>query len=366
MNVAFVHDWLVTWRGGEKVLAALAGLYPEAPIYTLFYDRAAMPDVITSRRVIAHPLLDKAKRLRKALLPLMPRAIESFDLSSYDLIVSTSSCVAHGAVKRKDAKHLCYLHSPMRYIWDQQQEYLDSLRHVPGAATAIRALTPRLRAWDVASAQEDRVSRFVANSAFVAERARRFYGREAGVIHPPIELGRFRPAAGLRGGYFLAAGAMVSYKRFDLAIAACEQLGHPLVVAGKGPMEGALRKLAGKNTRFVIDPDDEAFVALMQGAKAFLFPGVEDFGMTAVEAMACGTPLVAFNAGGARDFIVPGLNGAFFDEPTAAALAAALTAFVPAAYDAAKIRAYAEAYGLSGFQEKIRAEIAALLKGASV
>ncbi len=367
MKVAFVHDWLVTWRGGEKVLAALSALYPEAPIYTLFYDPSAMPAAITQRQVIAHPLLNRARKLRKALLPLMPRAIESFDLSGYDLLISTSSCVAHGALKRDGARHLCYLHSPMRYVWDQQQEYLDSLRHVPGAAAAIRAVTPRLRAWDVAAAQPDRVDRFVANSSFVAARAQKFYGREAGVVHPPIELGRFRPAApcGARGGYFLAAGALVSYKRFDLAIEACERLGTRLVVAGKGPMEGAWRKLAGKHTTFVIDPDDAAFVTLMQGAKALLFPGVEDFGMIAVEAMGSGTPVVAFDGGGARDFIQPGVTGAFFKEGSAASLAAALAAFEPGAFDAARIRGFAEGFGLDGFLDRMRAEIDHLMKGAA-
>lgn len=366
MKVAFVHDWLVTWRGGEKVLAALAALYPEAPVYTLFYDEAAMPPVITRRQIIAHPVLNRLRKLRKGLLPFMPRAIESFDLSGFDLVISTSSCVAHGALKGPGAKHLCYLHSPMRYIWDQQQEYLDSLRHLPGAGAVIRGLTPRLRAWDIAAAQPERVDQFVANSSFVAERARRFYRREAAVVHPPIELDRFKPTrpCGERDGYLLATGAFVSYKRFDLAIAACEGLGQKLIVAGKGPMEAAWRKLAGKHTQFVIDPDDATFTALMQGAKALLFPGVEDFGMTAVEAMGCGTPVIAFDAGGARDFIEPGVTGLYFDQAQPASLAEALRGFRPEAFDAQRLRTFAEGFGPMPFQTKMRAAIGALMKGA--
>jgi glycosyltransferase involved in cell wall biosynthesis len=360
VRVAYVHDWLVTYRGGEKVLAALLDLYPDAPVYTLFYDHKAMPEAITRRDVRAPTWLKPLRKVRKGLLPLLPRAIESIDLSSYDLIVSTSSCVAKGAVKRADAKHLCYLHSPMRYIWDQQAEYLQGVAHVPGAAAAIKALTPRLRRWDIDSAK--RVDRFVANSTFVAERAQRYYGRDAAVVHPPVELERFVPArpAGERGGYVLAAGALVSYKRFDLAIAACEAVGQRLVIAGAGPMEAGLRRQAGRHTEFVHAPDDATFTRLLQDAKALLFPGVEDFGMIAIEAMACGTPVVAFRAGGARDFIQPGVTGEFFEESTPEALAACLRELDPGRFDATRLNQYARGYGRPDFLARIRAEIAAL------
>jgi glycosyltransferase involved in cell wall biosynthesis len=359
--VAYVHDWLVTYRGGEAVLAALLELYPEAPVYTLFYDEKAMPPAIKSRDVRPLAWTNALKPLRKALLPILPRAIEAIDLQDFDLIVSTSSCVAKGAIKRPDAKHLCYLHSPMRYIWDQQDEYLQGLKRIPGAATVVRALTPALRRWDVASAS--RVDRYVANSTFVAERARTVWGRaDVGVVPPPIDLARFKPRAATtqRGGYFLAAGAFVSYKRFDLAIQACEAAGKQLIVAGSGPIEPQLRRLAGAHTRFEIQPSDARFAELMAGAEALLFPGVEDFGMVAVEAMASGTPVLALRAGGARDFVEPGVTGEFFDEPTPVALASLLRAYNPQTYNAQTVAATATRYGKDSFLRRMRAEIATL------
>lgn len=367
MRVAYVHDWLVTYRGGEKVLAALLELYPDAPVHTLFYDKAAMPPQIADRDVRVPSALNAIKRLRKALLPILPRAIEAMPLKDYDLIISTSSCVAKGVLKGPGAKHLCYLHSPMRYIWDQQDEYLQSVARIPGATTAIKALTPRLRAWDVASSSKARVDRFVVNSTFVGERAQQYYQRESTVIHPPIELDRFTPTAAMtgRGGYVLAAGAMVAYKRFDLAIAACEQLGKRLIIAGAGPQAAELERLAaaGKHTTVIRSPDDPLFTKLLREAEALLFPGVEDFGMTAIEAMACGTPVIAYRAGGARDFIVPDETGIFFEEPTTAALAAAIGHLDLAKFDAKSLSAYAQRYGKAGFLARIRREIATMMEG---
>lgn len=362
MRVAFVHDWLVTYRGGEKVLDALLDLYPDAPIYTLFYDRDAMPASIRARDVWVPPVANALRKGRKLMLPLLPRMIESIPLKEYDLIVSTSSCVAKGAIKRRDAHHLCYLHSPMRYIWDQQAEYIAGVAHLPGAAWGIKALTPSLRRWDVASAQ--RVDRFVVNSTFVGERARRYYGRESTVVPPPIELDRFKPRSPTteRGGYFLAAGALVSYKRFDLAIEAAEQAGKPLVVAGAGPMENALRRRAGPSVRFEIQPSDARFAELLAAAEALVFPGVEDFGMIAIEAMASGTPVIAFQDGGARDFIVPGETGVFFAEATAESLARALREHDPSRFDAQALNRYAARYGRGSFLGKMRAEIVQMLR----
>ncbi|MEN9835008.1 MAG: hypothetical protein RL011_1201 [Pseudomonadota bacterium] len=362
MRVAFVHDWLVTYRGGEKVLTALLELYPEAPIFTLFYDKKAMPPQITDRTVVVPSTLNAVRPLRKLLLPLLPRAIESLQLQQFDLIISTSSCVAKGAIKGPGARHLCYIHSPMRYIWDQQDEYIAGVAHIPGAASAIRALTPRLRQWDISSAS--RVDRFVANSSFVGERVHRLYARDAAVVHPPIATGRFRPSP-KRGGYYLAAGALVSYKRFDLAVAACREAGKRLIIAGSGPMEKSLRAQAGEAVEFVISPSDEELGRLMAEAEALLFPGVEDFGMIAVEAMAAGTPVIAYGAGGARDFIVPGHTGVFFTEATAEALAQAILGFDREQFGSAALVEYAAGYGQEHFLKRMRAEIEALMVGGS-
>lgn len=359
MRVAFVHDWLVTFRGGEKVLEALLNLYPDAPIYTMYYDRSKMPDSINSRKVYTSPILNKFKKLRKLCLPFFPRAIEAFDLSEYDLVISTSSCVAKGVITNKNAKHICYLHSPMRYIWDQQEEYLKGVAHIPFAEWAIKKLTPSLRKWDIASAQ--RVNRFICNSSFVAKRALDFYGLDSTVIHPPIDTKRFNPPTSKSGGYLLCAGALVSYKRFDLAIQACEALNKKLIIAGSGPMESQLRAIAGDITQFIIYPDNETFDKLLAHADGLLFPGVEDFGMIAIESMASGTPVIAYRKGGATDFIEEGKTGQFFDDSTSESLIKCLEQFDPSKFDAAQLHKYAEEYCEEAFLQKIRYEISDVL-----
>lgn len=369
MRIAFVHDWLVTYRGGEKVLAALLELFPEAPLYTLFYDKRSLPKAITDRDVRTPTLTRPLRRLRKALLPVLPTLIESLPIQEFDLVISTSSCVAKGIIKRPGAYHICYLHSPMRYIWDQQAEYLQGVRHIPGATQTIKWLTPYLRNWDVLSSSPQRVDRFIANSSFVRERAINYYQRDARVLHPPVELERFSVAAQTdrRSGYVLAAGALVSYKRFDLAIAACARLKKPLIIAGSGPMESNLRRQAdalhGANVRFEIQPSDTRMVELLQNAEALLFPGVEDFGMIAIEAMACGTPVIAFARGGARDFIQPNSTGIFFEDPHAESLIAAIESLPKQEFDSQILVKYAARYNRKSFLENFKLEISKMLAG---
>lgn len=352
--MAFVHDWLVTYRGGEKVLEVLLKLYPKAPIYTLFYDPTLMPETIKNRSIQYPKWLNKFRKLRKLSLPLLPRTIESFNLDGYDLVISTSSCVAKGAITSPGGRHICYLHSPMRYIWDQQDEYLDGVKHIPGAKTAIKMLTPWLRSWDVKSS--DRVDQFVVNSSFVGKRAKQYYNRDSVVIPPPVDLGQFQPEhlTSNRQGYFLAAGALVTYKRFDLAIKACESLQKPLIIAGSGPAENQLRKIAGQHTRFEIAPDQKRWVKLMQGAEALLFPGVEDFGMTAIESMACGTPVIAYQKGGAMDFIVENQTGVFFSDATSESMANSINNYDPRQFDAEYLNKYASRYGPKGFLTRMQ------------
>jgi len=363
MRVAFVHDWLVSYRGGEKVLEALLSLYPEAPVFTLFYDAKAMPATINQRRIIYPKWLAPCRRLRKALLPILPTVAESFDLTGYDLIISTSSCVAKGVIPPPGAKHICYLHSPMRYIWDQQQEYIDAMKWLPGAGLAIKLISPYLRRWDVKSAA--RVDRFIVNSHFVGERVRDYYHRDSTVIHPPIDVERFSktgaPAPGKAGGYFLAAGAFVPYKRLDLAITACEELGKKLIVAGAGPLAARLQRLANGNTAITLAPDDEHWVKLLQGADALIFPGVEDFGMVPIEAMASGTPVIAFRRGGALDYVQPGETGEFFDAQEKNALIKVLTTYDPGRYDREKLLHFADRFRPEHFLMRMREEIAALM-----
>jgi glycosyltransferase involved in cell wall biosynthesis len=362
VKVALVHDWLVSYRGGEKVLAALAELYPQAPIYTLFYKPEQMPDFLRQRSVHVPRGLNRLLPLRKLLLPFLPHLIEAVPLFEYDLIISTSSCVAKGVIPAPGAKHLSYIHSPMRYIWDQRLEYFQQLAKFPGALALINYFSKNLRLWDVVST--GRCDRLVVNSSFVGARVKKYYGRTSTVVHPPIDLAYFHPAPAQQGerspAYWLAAGALVPYKRFDLAIAACEALQQPLIIAGSGPEEKKLRKLAGKYTTFYHAPDHATLRGLLQGAKALLFPGVEDFGMLAIEAMACGTPVLALQAGGALDFIKPGLSGEFFAEASSESLGAALRSFKRDNFSTEKLVAFSQQFSKEIFQRKIKAEIASL------
>ncbi len=324
MRVAFVHDWLDTYRGGERVLETMLELFPDAPIYTLFYEPKGMPKAITARSVFTPPGIAWLRPVRKLLLPILPALMESFDLRPFDLIISTSSAVAKGAIPGPQARHLCYMHSPMRYIWDQNEEYFRTMRKIPLINIAFQIMAAKMRQWDVASLP--RVDMFVANSHFVRQRIKRFYGVEARVIHPPVHTSRFT-ATSAKENFYLVAGAFVPYKRFDLAIEACEMVGKRLVVAGSGPELKRLKENAGKKIEFVINPSNEEMASLMARAKGLLFPGVEDFGLIPIEAMASGTPVIALKKGGALDYISPGVTGLFFEEPTADSLAEAISRF---------------------------------------
>lgn len=357
MKVAFVHDWLVTYRGGEKVLEAMLELFPEAPIYTLFYEPKQMPESIRGRTVHFPKFLNKFRKIRKIFLPFYPSIIESMPLEEYDLIISTSSCVAKGAIPGPNAKHLCYIHSPMRYIWDQRAYYLNSLQKIPVLSSIFNSLCLRLRMWDTLSSQ--RVDKFIANSSFVHSRVSKYYGRGSDVIHPPVDVDTFsKPSEPtLKEPYFLVAGAFVSYKRFDLAIKACEIAGVKLVVAGSGPDEIRLRKLSSKNTVMMIKPNPETWQSLMCHAQALIFPGIEDFGITAIEALSSGTPVIAFQGGGALDFVQPGVTGAFFDKLCPQVLATTIQTFDPNSYSKLKLQEFAANFKKETFQEKINVQI---------
>ena len=361
LKVAIVHDWLVSYRGGEKVLEAICELYPNAPIYTLFYDPKKLPPSLTRKDIRYSKKLNFFRRVRKLLLPLLPFFVESISLSDYDLIISTSSCVAKGIIPGPNTKHLSYVHSPMRYIWDQQKDYLSTKQYLPGMVWVIRYLCYRLRMWDTMSSC--RVDYFVANSHFVSKRIEKYYRRRSEVIHPPINLSFFSDLTPpKRRNYFLIAGAFVPYKKFDLAIKACETLGRRLIVAGKGEEEERLKKISGPHTEFHIEPNDAEWKKLLSGADALIFPGVEDFGMIAVEAMACGTPVIAFKKGGALDFIKPGISGCFFTEQTPESLQETLLKFSLNDYDHNDIIHYAKNFSKERFTQKFQRAVDQLLR----
>ncbi len=311
-RVALVHDWLTGMRGGEYVLEALAELFPAAPIYTLFHFPGTVSGALERHRIRTSALqhLPLLRRSYRYYLPLFPRAVERFDLSAFDLVLSSSHCVAKGAIARKGAHHLCYCHTPMRYAWDQEEAYFGA---GAGPIQRIRRiLLRRLREWDRRTSA--RCDRFVANSRFVAGRIETFYGRAATVVPPPVDVVFFTPdRSAARAGHCLAVAALVPYKRLDLAIAACARAGAPLLVVGDGPQRRALERRAGASVRFLGRVSREHLRDLYRGALCLVQPGIEDFGIAAVEAIACGTPVVARARGGVLDSVTDGTHGVLYD-----------------------------------------------------
>jgi glycosyltransferase involved in cell wall biosynthesis len=363
VRVALVHDWLVTWRGGEKVLAALAELFPDAPIYTLFHDPQAMSEHFAQRRVVSSFLdsLPGARRRHRQFLPLMPAAIRSLDVGAVDLVISSSHCVAKGVRVPKGARHLSYVHAPLRYMWDRFDDYFGPGRASWPVRVAATALRPGFRAWDEATAGG--VDRFVANSAHVASQIAERYRRFATVVPPPVELERFT-AHGLegtgQGGYFLCMGALAPYKRVDLAIEAFSQLELPLWIGGSGQAESWLRQLPS-NVKVLGQVSDAELPALYRNARALVFPGLEDFGITPLEAQASGRPVIAFGAGGALETVTP-RTGVFFGEQTVVSLVEAVRrfeAFEPG-FVPAEARTQAQRFSKAAFQAGIRREVEAL------
>lgn len=352
MKIALVHDHLVQDGGAEKVLAAFQELYPQAPTYVLFHDKEKANPAFLGKDIRTSWLQKIPGGLERYqwLLPLMPRAVESLDLGGYDLVLTSSSGLAKGVITGEHTVHICYCHTPTRYLWADTHSYLSDLRQGRLVKSALRALLPRLRLWDKAAA--DRVDVFIANSHAVARRIKKYYRREAEVIHPPVELEKFSVSA-KPGSYFLIGGRAAHYKRFDIAVEACFRLGIPLKVFGDGPAMAPLRRRAKNNIEFLGQVDDTQKAALYRDCIAFLNPQEEDFGITAVEAMACGRPVIAYAAGGALETVVPGISGELIDEQDWETLGDRLLDFKPEKYDPMTIRRHAENFSTAKFHEKI-------------
>jgi glycosyltransferase involved in cell wall biosynthesis len=306
MRVALVHDWLTTMRGGERVLAEIASLFPEAPIFALLQRPGALEGELCKHPVHTSFLqrLSLGGRFWRPLLPLMPNAIAQFNLEGYDLIISSSHCVAKGVIPPPGAVHVCYCHTPMRYLWDQREEYLSRVNAL--MRPLVRSQSEQLRIWDVVSAA--RVDHFVANSHLVAKRIERYWRRHAEVVPPPVDTDFFTPG-GQRGGYVLMVAALVPYKRVEVGIAVAEKLGLPLHVVGEGPMKRRLQRLASTQVRFLERLSSADLREQYRGARFLLVPNVEDFGMASVEALACGTPVVGLAGSGSADIVVSGVHG---------------------------------------------------------
>ncbi len=302
MRVAVVHDWLTGMRGGERVLEGILELYPDAELFTLVHAQGSVTARIEDRPIHTSFLqrLPRSRTHWRYYLPFFPAAIERLDLHGYDLVLSSSHCVAKSVRPPQGALHVSYCHTPMRYVWDQYDAYFGPGRASLPVRMAMRMLAPRLRAWDRRTAS--RVHAFVANSRNVAGRIRRAYGRAADVVYPPVDVARFQPAA-LREDFHLLVSALVPYKRVDLAIAAFRDAGRELVIVGAGPEYARLRRDAPSNVRFTGSLTDAEVAALMARCRSFVQPGEEDFGIASVEAQAAGAPVVAYGAGGALETV---------------------------------------------------------------
>jgi glycosyltransferase involved in cell wall biosynthesis len=326
LRVAIVHYWLVGMRGGEKVLEALCDLFPDAVIVTHVADRNQLSAKLRHHEIRETMIarLPGARRHYKKYLPLMPFALEAVDLSEFDLVISSESGPAKGVICRPDAVHLCYCHTPMRYIWDQYHLY----RSVSGVVPRILMpwLAHKMRIWDVTTAA--RVDKFVANSNFVSKRILSFYRREATVIHPPVAVEEFSvlPPDEI-GDHYLLAGELVHYKRADLAVRVFTELGLPLRIVGDGEQRRALEQIAGPSISFLGRLTFQELKYELASCRALIFPGEEDFGIIPVEAMASGRPVIAFGRGGVLDSIKPDVTGMFFREQTTKSLAEAVAQF---------------------------------------
>ena len=369
LRVALIHDWLTGMRGGERCLEVFCELFPEADLFTLLHVPGSVSTVIERRRVTTSFVqrLPAAATHYRYYLPLFPAAVEAFDLRGYDLVLSSSHCVAKGARRAPGARHVSYCFTPMRYVWDLYDDYFGRR-----ARPLVRALMPpvaaRLRRWDRRSS--DGVDDFIAISRHVASRIERYYGRSADVIYPPVDVQRFEPADGDAGEFYLVVSALVPYKRLDLAIQAVNRLGRRLLVVGSGPEERALRALAGPGVEFLGWRSDTEIAELYRRCRALVFPGVEDFGIVPLEAMAAGRPVVAFAAGGALETVVPPggpepPTGLFFDAQTVDALVDALRRLESGAiaFDPKRLRARAEEFDRPRFKERIAAFLGLDLSG---
>lgn len=368
-RVAIVHEWLVTFGGSEKVLAELLSLFPGADLFAIVdflsdEDRLRLQGKRAQTSFIQH-LPFAAKRYR-SYLPFMPLAVEQFDLSGYDLIVSSNHAVAKGVLTGPHQTHICYCHSPMRYAWDLQHQYLREARLTNGVKGFLtRSMLHYIRLWDARTAAG--VDMFIANSAYISKRIHKVYRREAAIVHPPVDVEAF-PLQLAKEDFYLTASRMVPYKRIDIIVEAFAQMPERrLIVIGDGPDMAKLRALGGKNITFLGYKEDAVLRDHLQRARGFVFAAEEDFGILPVEAQACGTPVIAYGAGGALETVLPSGNpwglpatGVFFAEQTPASVCKAITRFESLRFDPRNCRIWAERFSRAAFSEAIRSQLKSL------
>jgi glycosyltransferase involved in cell wall biosynthesis len=356
MKVALVHDFLVKLGGAERVLQVFAEMYPEAPIFTLLYDEAVCGKVFPRDRVHTSYLQKAPAFLRKRqryLLPFMPRAVESFDLSEFDLVISSSNAYAHGVLVPSNALHVCYCHSPMRYAWDYAHDYLREQEVGALKRYIIEKLMGNIRLWDQVAC--DRVDYYLANSHHVRKRIQKYYRKDSLVLYPPVETRNFRPQKEHQE-YFLIVATLTPYKKIDLAIQLFNKIGKRLVVIGAGSQLDYFKSIAAPNVEILGYQDDAIVKHYLENCRGFIMCNEEDFGMAPVEAMACGKPVLAYARGGVLETVVPGETGEFFHELTIESMEDGLGRLIvnEPGYDAQKIHKHAVQFSKEHFKERFQ------------
>ena len=379
-KIAIIHDWLTGMRGGEKVLEIFCELFPEADIFTLIHIPGSVSKIIEDRKIQTSFLqkIPLARKRYRSFLPLFPLAIEGFDLRGYDTVVSSSHCVAKGVLTSPATIHICYCHTPMRYVWEHYNTYFGKGKKGLVSRFLMPPIAHYLRIWDVTSS--NRADHFVANSYNVANRIKKYYKRTAEVIHPPVDCSLYTPTNTHReGDYYLIVSAFAPYKRIDIAVNAFERMGLPLVIIGGGQEEERIRKMAKKHVKCIGWQSSETLREYYRGCKALIFPGEEDFGIVPLEAQACGKPVIAFARGGVLETVY-GIytepmqeiiekqpetpTGVFFTKQTTASLMEAVKFFErnKNLFDPLSIRKHAEGFDKLIFKEKFKQYIEAIIK----
>jgi len=361
MRIALVHDYLVQYGGAERVLECFTELFPYAPIFTLVYDQEAMHGKFSDKDIRTSFIqkIPFAKKRHRVFPEFMPMAIEQFDFSNYDIVLSDSSSYAKGIVTKPETLHICYMHTPMRYAWDDCQKYTSDFYFPSFIKKLIPFVMNYIRMWDRTSV--DRVDKLIANSNFVAKRIQKYYKKEAEVIHPPVNVKDFYAGKG-EGKYFLMVGRILAYKKFDIAVEAFNELGLPLKIIGRGPEMKKLQKLAKANIDFLGRVPDEELAKYYADCQAFIFPQEEDFGIVAVEAMASGRPVVAYRGGDIPEHIEEKTMGVFFDEQSAESLIEAVKKVQILTFDSNYIRSKALKFDREIFKTRIMKYVESELK----
>jgi glycosyltransferase involved in cell wall biosynthesis len=363
-RIAIVHYWLLVAGGGEQVLRTILELFPGADVFTLLKDdrftRSFLPNVSVKSSFLQK--IPFAYKHHTKLLTLMPAALETLDVRGYDLIISSEAGPAKGILPDLGSTHVCYCHSPMRYLWDQFEDYRSSTSTL--SKIIFSAALPKLRTWDFVTAS--RVDRFAANSRHVQARIKQYWRRQSDLIFPPVQIAQFRPNKD-RSDYYLMSGRHVPYKRFDIAIEACKRLGRRLIITGRGRETQRLKRMAGPSIEFVDQCSRDELARYYENARAFLMPAEEDFGIAPVEAMAAGCPVIAFGRGGALDTVVPNVSGVLFNEQNTEGLVDAIITFESrqSDFDASIIAEHAQQFDEVQFKKKFSEFVRSALEQGS-